>query len=143
MSDAHSPHPNECVHCGGPATHRHAITGTYLCCGHSDHDIDAEPIRENHNCEDFYTIARHTRGLECGHRDYPGLGEDPIPCREEGVWKITTSKFPGDPLDEDHPGAPTSTRYCDEHFADRLRDIMGRSEGDLLEAHPRDWIWVD
>lgn len=133
---------DECVHCNGPATHCHTLTGEYLCCGHAAWDIDAEPIRDDHTCEDFYTIEEHTRSdkLECEHRDNPNPPTgDLVPCHESAAWEITTSRFPGDTLAPDHPGAPTSTRYCDGHFADRLRDIIERADGNQLEVRPRDW----
>jgi hypothetical protein len=36
-----------------------------------------------------------------------------IPCHETAEWAITT-KYTG-------LGGPTRTRYCDEHFLNRLR----------------------
>lgn len=131
---------NECVHCGGPATHQHALTDEYLCCGHAAVDIDAEPLRDDHECEKFYTVKQFTRDLECDHRDNPNPPTgDLVPCHETAEWRITTSRFPGDTLDPDHPGAPTAARYCEEHFTERLRTIMDRAEGDQLEVRPRDW----
>jgi hypothetical protein len=49
------------------------------------------------------------------------------------------SMFPGGPSDPDQPGAPTASRYCGEHFAARLDDILSRAAGNKLEARPRDW----
>lgn len=119
----------ECVHCGGPPTHEHAHTGEPLCCGHASNDIDAKPIRENHTCEKFRTIERCSRGLECEHRDVPDTPTgDLVPCHETAEWRVTTSRFPGDPFAPDHPGAPTSTRYCEEHFKARLDEYRTNSE---------------
>ena len=143
MSDANPLNESrQCAFCGGPAAHKHNLTGEYQCCGHAAGDIDAEPIRDEHECEKFYTIEQHTRSepLECEHRDNPNPPTgDLVPCHEDAEWEITTSWFPGDTLDPDFPGAPTSSRYCREHFAERLQDIMDRATGDQLEVRPRDW----
>ena len=122
----------ECVYCGGPGTHRHNQTGNHLCCGHASHDIDAEPIRDRHSCERFYTVERFARDLECEHRDNPNPPTgDLVPCHDTAEWAVTTSRFPGDPFDPDHPGAPTQTRYCPEHFAEKLGEIL---EGCTLQT---------
>lgn len=131
---------SDCVHCGAPASHEHALTGEPLCCGHASIDIDAEPIRDGHECEKFYTVERSTRDLECEHRDNPNPPTgDLVPCHETAEWRVVTSRFPGDTSDPDHPGAPTASRYCEEHFAARLADILSQSAGDKLEVRPRDW----
>jgi len=130
----------KCVHCKGPASHEHALTGELLCCGHASWDIDAEPIRDDHECAKFYTIERTSRGLECEHRDNPNPPTgDLVPCHETAEWRIVTSMFPGDPSDPDQPGAPTGSRYCGEHFVARLNDILSRAAGNKLEVRPRDW----
>lgn len=134
----------DCAHCNRPATHKHALTGVYLCCGHASWDIDAKPIRDGHECVDFYTIERHTRELECEHRDNPNPPTgDLVPCHETAEWEVTASKFPGNTVDPDHPGAPTCSMYCDEHFADDIRWIINNSAYDQLEVRPRDWGFVD
>lgn len=130
----------ECVHCGGPATHKHAHTGESLCCGHASWDIDAEPIRDGHSCEKFFTVEREARELECEHRDNPNPPTgDLVPCEQTAEWRITTSRFPGNPVEPDHPGAPTSTRYCPEHLAERLDRILDHSGSAKLEVRLRDW----
>lgn len=111
---------SECVHCNGPATHRHALTDEFLCCGHASVDIDAKPIRDDHECVDFYTIRPCNRDFECEHRDSED-GEI-VPCHEPAHWDLTVCKFPGDPFDPDTPGAPTGGHYCDQHFAQRMRE---------------------
>ncbi|WP_330633754.1 hypothetical protein [Halocatena halophila] len=110
----------QCALCDRTATHQHAITGELTCCGHASNDIDAESI-EGHECEPQRTIERYTRDLECTHQDYPGPKKDPIPCQDEAEWVITTA-YPGD----GPGGAPTSTRFCDEHFLARLREVFRR-----------------
>ena len=136
----------DCAHCNGPATHKHALTGVYLCCGHASWDIDAEPIRDEHECVDFYTIERHTRGFECEHSHNPDPPTgDLVPCHETAEWEVTTSRYPGNPADPDQPGAPTRSRYCDEHFAERAKTIINNSPYEQLEARPRDWglVYID
>lgn len=124
-SDPSKSDPRECVHCDGPATHKHETTGEVLCCGHASWDIDAKPIRDTHSCEKFYTVRPHHRELECEHRDVPDEPTGDLnPCHETATWDITTSRFPGYPFDPTHPGAPTSSLYCPDHFSDRLEDII-------------------
>lgn len=128
----------ECVHCGGPGSHRHAHTEEYLCCGHAAMDIDAKAVRDSHECAKFYTLARTDR-LDCEHRDNPNPPTgDLIPCENDATWRVTTSRFPGDPFDPDHPGAPTATRYCDEHFVERFADIVDTTPGGDVGVRIRD-----
>lgn len=119
VSDASEGAMQQCVACDEPATHKHAITGELTCCGHASNDIDTDPIDPDHECEPQRTIERFTRDLECEHRDYPGPKKDPIPCKQEAVWAITTEYVAPGP-----GGAPTRTRYCDEHFLERLREVL-------------------
>jgi len=129
-----------CVHCDRPATHKHAHTGEPLCCGHASWDIDAEPIRDGHSCEKFYTVERESRDLECEHRDNPNPPTgDLVLCEQTAEWRITTSRFPGDPVEANHSGTPTATRYCPRHFAERLGRILNASDSAKLEVRPRDW----
>lgn len=118
-----------CVNCSNPATHTHTITNELLCCGHASQDIDAVPIRANHKCEKVYTIEQHSRELECEHRDNlnPPTGSL-IPCHETAKWEITRNL----------PGAPTRSRYCPEHYLERLQEIMEKSTEDKLEVHLHD-----
>jgi len=128
----------ECIHCDGPVTHKHTRTGELLCCGHASQDIDAKPINDGHSCEKFYTVERIVTESLCEHyADYPS--ESLASCKEIAEWRITTSRFPGDPVDPLHPGAPTATRYCSDHFADRLGKILTEADGAKLEVRPRDW----
>lgn len=122
-----------CVHCNGPGTHQHNHTGVFLCCGHASWDIDAEPVRDEHDCVTWHTAERFNRDLECEIRDNPNPPTgDLIPCHEPAEWAITTSRFPGDPHDPDQPGAPTRTRYCYRHFGERFTEIL--ENGDELDV---------
>lgn len=127
VSEESTAESSQCALCSAPAKHKHAITGELACCGHASNDIDAKPIEDGHECETYRTIEQHTRSskLECEHRDNPNPPTgDLVPCHEDAEWEITTSHFPGEPTDPEHPGAPTKTRYCDEHFLRRLREVL-------------------
>lgn len=109
----------QCNACNRTATHKHAITGELTCCGHASNDIDAKPMDDKHECLKTRSIERIRRDVECEHRDFPGPGEDPIPCHDGAEWAITTER-PGD----GPGGAPTRTWFCDEHFLARLREVL-------------------
>lgn len=105
----------QCALCDRDAKHKHAVTGELTCCGHASNDIDAKPIEEGHECDRERTIERHTRGLECEHRENPNPPTgDLVPCHDEAEWVITT-----------HDGPTTRATYCDEHFLARLREVLG------------------
>ena len=107
----------QCGYCTAEATHQDALTGEFTCCGHAI-SIDAEPLEADHECEKHRTVERHTRGLDCEHQDFPGPHQSPIPCQREAEWEITTEYASGGP-----GGAPTRTRYCEQHFFERLQEI--------------------
>ena len=122
-----------CAYCGAPGEHQHNHTGEYLCCGHASIDIDAEPVRAEHECINWHTAKRFDRDLECEIADNPNPPTgDLVPCHETAEWTITTSRFPGDPHEPDRPGAPTRTRYCYGHFGERITNIL--ENGDELNV---------
>jgi hypothetical protein len=102
-------------------------------------DIDAKPINYGHSCEKFYTVKRIVTDVQCEHYDTKCSSDELVSCNEIAKWRITTSRFPDDPTDPSHPGAPTATRYCPEHFADRLDRILMEADGEKLEVRLRDW----
>lgn len=112
----------QCALCDREAKHKHAVTGELTCCGHASNDIDAKPIEDGHECEEYRTIEQHTRSSkqECEHRENPNPPTgDLVPCHVDAEWEITTEYAADGP-----GGAPTKTRYCDEHFLERLREVL-------------------
>lgn len=128
-----------CLHCGAIATHQSSVLGIYLCCGHASRDIDAPPIEDDHECLKFYTLERVSGRLACEHRANPNPPTgDLVPCTQNGIWRLTASREPGDPSDPDHPGAPTATRYCDTHLVGRLERIFEATSAETLQLRSRD-----